>query len=87
MMDSKMKLPSLRNRTSSNLVKSDVAALIQSFGESAYDEARPRAREERLGKAIDGNRPRGHWDRVRQEIAKRTGRQTGLDAATRYLES
>jgi hypothetical protein len=45
-----------------------------------------RAREERLGHVIDGNRPLGHWDRVRREIARRTGRQARADTATRYLD-
>jgi hypothetical protein len=82
-----MKLPILRKRTSPNLVASDVNSLLRSFGDSAYDEARTRAREARLGKVFDGNRPNGHWDKVRREIARRTGRQVGLDTATRYTES
>jgi hypothetical protein len=70
-----------------NLLESDVNSLLQAFGDSAYDEARTRAREARLGKVMDGNRPNGHWDKVRREIARRTGRQVGLDTATRYTES
>lgn len=81
-----MKWPTLRRRAPTSLVAEDAAALIAAYGESAYDQARTRAREERLGKTIDGNRPRDHWDSVRREIARLTGRQTGLDTATRYLE-
>lgn len=61
----------------------DAQALITRFGASAYDEARTRARETRLGNVIDGNRREGHWDRVRAEIARRTGR-AHVDTATRY---
>lgn len=81
-----MKLPVFRKRSSLNLVESDVVALIQSFGAAAYDEARTRAHEARLGKVVDDNRPDGHWDKVRREIGRRTGRQVGLDTATRYTE-
>jgi hypothetical protein len=81
-----MKFPVFRNRSSLNLVESDVVALIQSFGDAAYDEARTRARDARLGRVVDGNRPNGHWDKVRREIGRRTGRQGGLGTATRYTE-
>ena len=81
-----MKWPALRRRASTSLVAEDAAALIAACGEGAYQEARSRAREERLGTVIDANRPPGHWDRVRREIARMTGRQTGPDTATRYLE-
>ncbi len=81
-----MKLPIFWKQTSSSIVESDVTALMQSFGDGAYDEARTRARGARLGEVVDGNRPDGHWDRVRKEIGRRTGRQIGLDTATRYTE-
>lgn len=82
-----MKLPAIFRRRSSGLVAEDAGALIDAFGASAYEQARTRAREARLGKMIDANRPRGHWDKVRSEIARRTGRIVGVDTATRYLES
>jgi len=50
-------------------------------------EGQTRARDERLAQVIDANRLRGHWDKVRREIAGRTGRQIGVDTATRYFES
>ena len=71
-------------RAESQVVE-DATALILRFGDSAYDEARTRAREARLGSTVDANRPAGHWDKVRREIGKRTGRDHRLDAATRYL--
>lgn len=81
-----MKWPSLRRRAPTSLIAEDAAALMAAYGDGAYDQARTRAREERLDKTIDGSRPRGHWDAVRREIARIAGRQTGLDTATRYLE-
>lgn len=65
---------------------SDASALIAAFGAQAYYVARERAREEQQhGKVLDANRAAGHWDRVRREIGRRTGRDQ-LDTATRYLE-
>ena len=80
------KLLRLRTRRTASLIAQDAAALIAAYGESAYEEARTRAREQRFSAVIDANRPRDHWDRVRQEIARITGRQAGPDAATRYIE-
>lgn len=68
-----------------DLVEQDAETLIQGFGEGAYEGARTRARDEHLGRFIDASRPQGHWDKVRQEIGRRTGR-TSLDTATKYLE-
>jgi hypothetical protein len=65
-------------------VSKDAQLLMERFGRAAYDEARTRAREARLGGVIDANRPAGHWDRVRAEIARRT-RRAHVDTATRYL--
>ncbi|HYM99546.1 MAG TPA: hypothetical protein VET25_07370 [Aestuariivirgaceae bacterium] len=63
----------------------DAASLMIGFGNAAYEEARQRAREARLGQAVDANRPPGHWDRVRAEIGRHTGRGGWVDTATRYL--
>lgn len=79
-----MKRFSLRNKQAGDIVALDAAALMQSHGDGAYEEARTRAREERLRQVIDGNRLAGHWDKVRLEIAKRTGKQIGADSASRY---
>ena len=70
-----------------DLPKIDAEALIAAYGDSAYEQTRTRARDQRRGAVIDSNRPEGHWDRVRREIARRTGRQGGIDTATRYLDS
>jgi len=58
----------------SDAVLRDAAILIDVFGPAAYDEARTRARDARLSKIIDGNRPPGHWDNVRKELGRRTKR-------------
>lgn len=62
-------------------VKLEADALTAEFGDGAYEEARTRAREARRREPYDR-----HWDDVRVEIAKRTGRGTRIDPATRYLE-
>jgi len=56
-----------------DLPKINAEALIAAYGDGAYEQARTRARDQRRGEVIDGNRPEGHWDRVRREIARRTG--------------
>lgn len=86
-MEEFVKLPILRRRADDKIVMDDALALIAAYGARAYDEARTRARQERLGKVIDSNRTRGHWDRVRRAIARRTGREVGVDAATRYTDA
>jgi hypothetical protein len=78
-----MKWPTFR--LSSSAVAQDADDLLTSFGEQAYEVARTRAREARLGDVIDGNRTAGHWDRVRREVARRTGRAVGLDSASKRL--
>lgn len=82
-----MKLPGFLRRVPPGLIQRDADALIDAFGPGAYDEARTRARDARLGRILDGNRPAGHWDKVRMEIARQTGRQVGVDPATRYMEA
>lgn len=82
-----MKLPLFSfKREPSARVARGVAELMSAFRGGVYEEARTRARQAQLGQVIDGNRPRGHWDKVRREIARRTGREPPLDTATRYLE-
>lgn len=81
-----IRLPGFPKRVLPPVIQQDAVALIAAYGASAYDEARTRAREARLGRVLDGNRPLGHWDRVRREIARQTGRQVGIDTATRYLQ-
>jgi hypothetical protein len=64
-----------RQRNNAGLVTSDAAALIQQFGEQAYYEARRRVQS---GGSAPSDRPRGHWTRVKLEIAKRQGIEVGL---------
>lgn len=61
------------------IVTDDALALIAAHGDvMAYAEARGRAREERK------TQPRGgHWEAVRKEVARITGRTVPLDTATR----
>jgi hypothetical protein len=66
--------------------KEDASVLMAAYRESAYDEARTRARIAREDRFADPKEPDGHWDRVRIEIAKRTGRTGRVDTATRYLQ-
>ena len=58
----------------------DANNLLALFGDGAYCEALARARRE----DENGGDP-SHWFVVRWEIAKRNGKQVGLDTATRYL--
>lgn len=68
---------------SASLIAQDAAALIKGYGAGAYEEARTRARDQRLANVIDGNRPKGHWDKVRLEIARLTKKEIGSDSASR----
>ena len=63
----------------------DATAMIAEHGDSAYHVARDRALELRLHKIVDAERSPEHWNLVRFEIRKRTGRQ-GADTATRLLQ-
>jgi hypothetical protein len=56
------------------LVQSDAQALIDQFGEGAYFEARLRQHDDEV-RVIDGNRPRGHWERVKARIRERLDRR------------
>ncbi len=61
----------LRSRKeAARLVQADASTLIGRIGDSAYVEARDRAQRSSI---IDGDRPRGHWTRVKLEIAERQG--------------
>ena len=70
-------------RTVPALIEEDASTLMRKFGEEAYRVARDRALAERLGIAIDADRTVGHWDQVRAEIGRRTGRDV-TDTETRY---
>jgi hypothetical protein len=72
-------------RVQRELAMADADALIAQYGGSAYGYARRYAHQARRGKFVDGNRPDGHWDRVRQIIGRKNNRQQ-VDTSTRYLE-
>jgi hypothetical protein len=59
----------------------DADNLMALFGDRAYSAALSRARHEEK----EDRDPR-HWFAVRREIARRVGKEPGLDTATRYLE-
>jgi hypothetical protein len=75
-----------RRREERALIESDAAAMIETFGDAAYLEARRWVIAELAHKVIDANRPAGHWARVRAEIRKHVKHQPKSDTATRYLE-
>jgi hypothetical protein len=73
-----------RLRERQKQASADAGALIDRYGSGAYSEARRRGHEARRGVVFDGNRPNGHWDRVRVIIGRKTLRKH-VDTATRYL--
>ncbi len=75
-----------RRREERALIESDAAAMIETFGESAYLEARRWVVAELAHKVIDRDRPAGHWAHVRTEVNRRVKRRPKPDTATRYLE-
>jgi hypothetical protein len=66
-------------------VDADATAMIAEHGDSAYWVARDLALGPRLNKVANDEETSAHWDRVRFEIQKRTGRRH-VDTATRYLQ-
>lgn len=65
------------------LARLDADRLMEEFGHAAYEVAWTMAQDIANGTLID-SRPAGHWDRVRNIIAKRTyrpfwGRRGGHD--------
>lgn len=67
------------------LVEADADALIARSGGEAYYVARDRDRDERRGVLTDANRPARHWSAVKARIGALTGKDTGVDTATRCL--
>lgn len=57
------------NDADDSLVQSDARALIERFGADAYFEARLGQHDDDV-RVIDGNRPPGHWARVKRAIAR-----------------
>jgi hypothetical protein len=70
---------SLRSRKeAARLVQAGAISLIARFGDNAYYEARDRVQRSTV---IDTDRPRGHWTRVKIEIAKRQWIEIGRSGA------
>ena len=66
-----------RRRDQAERIGTEAAALISGLGDGAYSEARRRARE------ASSDEMEREWNRVALTIAHKTGRQVGLDTATR----
>lgn len=60
----------------------DADNLMALFGDGAYWAALERARHEE-----ENDRDPRHWLRVRREIGRRVGKESGLDTATRYISN
>jgi hypothetical protein len=75
-----------RRREERALIESDAAAMIETFGDAAYLEARRWVVAELAHKVIEGDRPAGHWALVRAEVNRRAKHRPQSDTATRYLE-
>jgi hypothetical protein len=65
-----------RRREARALIERDADDLVARFGKQAYSQAGIRAFLE--PETVDGNRPLGHWSRVKAAIAKRIGKSIGL---------
>jgi hypothetical protein len=68
-----------RNERQKQVIR-DADNLMALFGERAYFEALARAHREE-GQGLDSR----YWLAVRREVARRIGKEIGLDTATRYL--
>jgi hypothetical protein len=68
-----------RRKERQQQVVRDADNLMALFGERAYFEALARAQHE-----DENGRDSRYWLAVRREIADRTGKEIGLDTATRY---
>jgi hypothetical protein len=64
-------------------VQADADSLIAGFGDAAFNVARERAQRSAM---IDGDRPRGHWTRVKIEIAKRQGIKIARSKADKQFD-
>ena len=66
-----------RRREQAERIEAEADALISDLGDGAYSEARRRARE------ASSDEMEREWSRVALAVARKTGRQVGLDTATR----
>lgn len=65
-----------KRRLARELAERDAEDMIARLGDGAYFEARLRASHQ--PGTLDANRPPGHWNRVRQIIAEKSGKPVGL---------
>ena len=70
-----------RRKERQRQVIKDADNLTALFGDAAYSAALGRAQHE-----DEAGGDSSHWFAVRREVARRIGRDIGLDTATRYLE-
>jgi hypothetical protein len=75
---------SLGVKQANKLSQLDAEMLVEVHGPRAYEEARSRARIERLN-GPELEMPKGHWDRVRKIIAQRINRKF-VGTSARHLE-
>ena len=68
-----------RRKVLRELIESDARALIERFGDDAYFEARVRQRN--ALHIVDGNRPPGHWEKVKEALRKRQAQRQRLAAS------
>ena len=66
-----------RRRDQAERIEAEADALISDLGDGAYSEARRRARE------ASSDEMEREWSRVALAVARKTGREVGLDTATR----
>ena len=68
-----------RRKAYRELVDREAAELIERYGDAAYHTARA------CGRGQEGRLAR-YWSKVALAVARRTGREVGVDTATRYLD-
>lgn len=64
-------------------IREEAERLVLEFGTDAYDRAREAMREARRRKNARLER---YFSKVSLEVARRAGREVGVDTTTRYLE-
>jgi hypothetical protein len=74
-----------RRKALRRLVETDAIDLIARYGDAAYGVACQRFHEEGT-EVVSQERSKDHWTRVKVEIARRTGRRSQIDTATRYVD-
>jgi hypothetical protein len=75
----------LKMKNNQRLAQLDADMLVETHGPRAYEEARMRARDEKL-KGPEPEMPKDHWGRVRKILAARINRKF-TDISTGYLKN